>query len=115
ALLEQLLEDAVPPTEEVYQQLTKDLREGLIVPVFLGAAERDHGVRRLLKALRHETPNPDQSAQRLGIAPTGEAVAQVFKTLHAPHSGKLSIARVWRGTISEGETLNGKRVGSLAR
>lgn len=115
ALLEQLLEDAVPPTGEVYQQLTRDLREGLIVPVFLGAAERDHGVRRLLKALRHETPNPDQSAQRLGIEPSGEAVAQVFKTLHAAHAGKLSLARVWRGEIAEGETLSGSRVGGIAR
>ena len=45
-----LLEDAIPPTEEVYEQLTKDLRGGLIVPVFMGAAEQDHGVRRLMKA-----------------------------------------------------------------
>ncbi len=115
ALMEQLLEDAVPATGEVYQQLAKDLREGLIVPVFLGAAENDHGVRRLLKALRHETPNPDDTAARRGIERTGEAVAQVFKTLHAAHAGKLSLARVWRGEISEGETLGGQRVGGLAR
>lgn len=114
-LLEKLLEDAIPPTEEVYEQLTKDLRDGLIVPVFLGAAEHDHGVRRLMKALRHETPNPDASAQRLGIEPSGEAVAQVFKTLHAVHSGKLSIARVWRGEVPEGETLSGHRVGGISK
>jgi elongation factor G len=112
-LLEQLLEDVVPTTGDVYQQLTKDLRDGLIVPVFLGAAEQDHGVRRLLKALRHETPNPDESALRLGIEPTGEAVAVVFKTLHAAHSGKLSISRVWRGEISEGDTLGEHRVGGI--
>jgi elongation factor G len=115
ALMEQLLEDAIPATEDVYQQLTRDLRAGLIVPVFVGAAEHDHGVRRLLKALRHETPNPDETAERRGIEKTGEAVVQVFKTVHAAHAGKLSIARVWRGEISEGETLNGHRVGGLAR
>jgi elongation factor G len=114
-LLEKLLEDAIPPTEEVYEQLTKDLREGLIVPVFMGAAEQDHGVRRLMKALRHETPNPDQSAQRLGIEPDGEAIAQVFKSLHAAHSGKLSIARVWRGEVSEGDTLSGQRIGGISK
>ncbi|MDA0653628.1 MAG: elongation factor G, partial [Proteobacteria bacterium] len=114
-LLEKLLEDAVPPTGEVYEQLTKDLRDGLIVPVFMGAAEQDHGVRRLMKALRHETPNPDRSATRLGIDPDGEAVAQVFKTLHAAHSGKLSIARVWRGGISEGDMLAGHRIGGISR
>jgi elongation factor G len=114
-LMEQLLEDAIPATEDVYQQLTKDLRAGLIVPVFVGAAEHDHGVRRLLKALRHETPDPDATAERLGIEKTGEAVVQVFKTVHAAHAGKLSIARVWRGEISEGELLNGHRVGGLAQ
>lgn len=114
-LLEKLLEDAVPATDEVYEQLTKDLRSGLIVPVFMGAAEQEHGVRRLMKALRHETPNPNESAARLGIDASGEAVAQVFKTLHAAHSGKLSIARLWRGEISEGETLGGMRVGGLSK
>lgn len=111
-LLEQLLEDVVPATNEVYQQMSKDLRAGLIVPVFLGAAEQDHGVRRLLKALRHETPSPDESARRLGVASNGEAVAQVFKTLHAAKAGKLSISRVWRGEVTEGDNMGGKRVGS---
>src|SRR4029078_7183488 len=55
-LLEQLLEDTVPPPKDIYGQLSKDLREGLIVPVLLGAGQHDHGVRRLLKLLRHETP-----------------------------------------------------------
>ena len=36
-LLEKLLEDAVPSQEEVYQQLTKTLRESQVTPVFLGA------------------------------------------------------------------------------
>jgi elongation factor G len=105
-LFERLLEDVVPATGEVYQQMSKDLREGVIVPVFLGAAEQDHGVRRLLKVLRHETPGPDESAKRLGIAPSGEAVAQ---------AGKLSISRVWRGEVAEGDSLGGKRVGSVLK
>jgi elongation factor G len=114
AMLEKLLEESVPPTDEVYEQCSRDLREGLIVPVFLGAAEHDHGVRRLLKALRHESPSPEVTAERMGIAPAGEACAQVFKTLFAAHTGKLSLARIWRGAIKEGETLNDMRVGGIA-
>src|SRR6266850_2433942 len=57
-LLTQLLEDAVPSTQKIYEQLTKDLTDDLIVPVLLGSAERDHGVLRLWKALRHEVPGP---------------------------------------------------------
>jgi len=112
-LLEQLLEDVIPPTAEVYQRLTADLRDGHIVPVFLGAAEHDHGVRRLLKALRHEVTDPDVTAAARGIEPTGETVVQVFKTLHAAHAGKLSFARVWRGELAEGETLGSHRVGGV--
>ena len=116
ALLEQLLEDTVPPKETVYAQLAKDLQDDLIVPVFLGAAERDHGVRRLLKALRHEVPCPAATAARLGIAPeNGDVVATVFKTYHQPHTGKLSLARVWAGTVQDGMTLNGQRIAGLFR
>ncbi len=66
ALLEQLLEDVQPSKEEIYQHLTKDFQHNLIVPVFVGAAGQDHGVRRLWKALRHETPGParDRGAAR---------------------------------------------------
>ena len=113
-LLEQLLEDIVPPTEEIYTYLSKSLQADSIVPVFLGAAERDHGVRRLLKALRHEGPEVAARAVARGIDPEdGEAVAQVFKTYHMPHTGKLALARVMRGEISDGATLNGERVSGV--
>ena len=115
-LLEQLLEDAVPSKDEIYGQLSKDLAGDLIVPVFLGAAERDHGVRRVLKALRHEVPGPEATAARLGLkAEAGDAVAQVFKTYHMAHTGKLSLARVLAGKLSDGMSLSGVRVGGIAR
>jgi elongation factor G len=115
ALLEQLLEDVQPPKEEIYKHLTKDFQKNLIVPVFVGAATPDHGVRRLWKALRHETPSPQETAVRLGIAAEGEPMAQVFKTYHLPHTGKLSLSRVWRGQIAEGNVLNGVRVAGVVR
>jgi len=114
-LLEQLLEDVEPSKEEIYRHLAMDLSRDLIVPVFLGAAQQDHGVRRLLKALRHETPGPTATAERLGIPPGSDAVAQIIKTYHAPHSGKLSLARIWRGTVAEGMTLSGVRVAGVLR
>ncbi|NBC32172.1 MAG: elongation factor G [Alphaproteobacteria bacterium] len=113
-LLEQLLEDVQPPTDEIYQQLTKDLREDLIVPVFFGAAESDAGVVRLLKALRHEAPGPQQASARLS-APVEEGAvsATVFKTVHAQHAGKLSYARIWSGTITDGMMLGDQRVSGV--
>jgi len=114
-LLEQLLEDVQPSKEEIYRQLTQDLRRDLIVPVFLGAAQQDHGVRRLWKALRHETPAAAQTAERLGIKPGRDTVAQVIKTYYPPHTGKLSLVRVWGGQVTEGMSLNGTRVAGVVR
>ncbi|QJE73928.1 elongation factor G [Aerophototrophica crusticola] len=113
-LLEQLLEDVAPGREEVYRQLSRDLAGDLIVPVFMGCADRDHGVRRLLKALRHETPEVTHAAARLEIPEAvGGPLVQVFKTVHAAHTGKLSLCRVWRGGVSDGMTIAGERVGGL--
>ncbi|HEX3861258.1 MAG TPA: elongation factor G [Stellaceae bacterium] len=115
ALLEQLLEDVQPSKEEIYKHLTQDFQRSLIVPVFVGAAGQDYGVRRLWKALRHETPSPQETMERLGIPEDGEPLAQVFKTYHLPHTGKLSLSRIWRGSVAEGATLNGVRVAGVVR
>ncbi len=113
-LLEMLLEEAVPPKEDIYGYLTKDLQDNTVVPVFIGAAEQSSGVLRLMKALRHETPEPSATLERLG-APSGDPVAEVFKTLHIPRSGKLSVARVWRGPVKDGMHFGDHRVSGLYR
>lgn len=104
-LMEELLEEVEPPREEVFKDLTLEFAEDQIVPVLLGAAERDHGVRRLLKALRHEVPSVAQTATRLGIGDGAGLLAQVVKTSHTAHGGKLSIARILRGQVKEGDTV----------
>jgi elongation factor G len=115
ALLEKLLEDVAPTTAEIYQQLRKDLANDAVVEVLLGAADHNHGVHRLWKALRHDAPTAAETAVRHGIATQGEPLAQVFKTVHAGHTGKLSLARIWRGPIRDGISLNGERLGGIYR
>jgi elongation factor G len=112
SLLEQLLEDIEPERDEVYRQITKDLANDLIVPVLLGAADRDNGVRRLLKALRHEVPSAGATADRLGL-PSSSPLAQVYKINYALHVGKLTLIRLWRGTLKDGDTLGGHRVSNM--
>jgi len=112
ALLEKLLEDAVPDRTEVYRHLTRDMQEDLIVPVMIGAAEHGHGIRRLLKALRHEVPTAHGTANRLQV-PDVPLAAQIFKTVYAPHVGKQSLIRVWRGALKDGDTLAGVRVSNM--
>ena len=115
ALLEKLLEEVAPETQEVYDRLAKELADDLIVPVFFGSAENDNGIRRLLKALRHEGPEVAISAGRVGIPADATVAAQVFKTFNGSHAGKLSFARVWRGTVTDGMTLGGERVSGVFR
>ena len=115
ALLEKILEDVTPSSREIYDQLHKDQVSGAVVEVLLGSAENDNGVRRLWKALRHDTPEASETAARRGVDAEGEPLAQVFKTVHAGHTGKLSYARIWRGQLKDGVTLAGSRLGGIYR
>ena len=81
-LLEQLLSDVVPSTKEVFANISRDLERDLIVPVLFGSAAQDHGIQRLLKALRHDVPEVAATAKRLGLAADGAPRARVFKTVH---------------------------------
>ena len=113
-LMEKLLEEQVPSRDEVFATLTKGYRSDQIVPVLLGSADKDLGVRRLLKQLRHEAPEARDTARRLGIPSEGsEPLAQVWKTVNAQHIGKQSMVRVWRGELTEGMTLNGVRPSAM--
>ena len=114
-LLEKVLEDVKPTTAEIYNDLRKDLAAGAVIQVLLGSAENSGGVRRLWKALRHDTPMAAETEARKSIEPDGPPLAQVFKTVHAGHTGKLSYARIWRGSVKDGATLGGTRLGGIYR
>lgn len=114
-LLEELLKDINPPEDEVVTDLKMELGADLIVPVFVGVAEQDFGARPLLAALLREAPEPEVTAERRGLTRSDAAIAQVLKTYYTPQGGKLSLVRVWSGTLTDGMTLNGVRMGGLYR
>jgi len=107
-LMEELLGDIEPPRDEVFSDLRRELSEGLVVPVLIGSAEGDNGVRRLLKALRHDVPEVAQAAARANLPPGSETVVQILKTFHGGHGGKLSLARVLKGHLKDGAVLHGE-------
>jgi elongation factor G len=115
-LMEQLLEDIEPPRDKVFDDLTRELREGLVCPVMMGTAARANGVLRLLKALRHESPGVANTAERLGVKTGTEAVAYVLKTLNTTHGGKMSVVRMLAGQAGDGTTLSSpdEEVGRVA-
>src|SRR3954463_10532797 len=113
-LLEQLLMDETPTPQKVFQDLARETGDNLGVSVLFGSAVSSWGVRRLLKALRHEAPAGDATASRLGVT---DPALYVFKVVHGS-IGRLALARALGGSIREGSDLqleggDHSRVGSL--
>jgi elongation factor G len=103
-LMEQLLSDMQPPRDKVFDDLARELREGLICPVLLGSAENGNGILRLMKALRHEVPFVGETIKRLKLE-NAKSAAYVMKTAYSAHGGKLSITRVLSGELADSATV----------
>jgi len=102
ALMELLLGDETPSQDTVFADIVAETRAAQITPVFFGAASTRNGVGRLLKSLRHDAPEPDAAAARLGTEKPG---AFVLKTSHAGQAGKMTWARVFGAALSDGAEL----------
>ena len=100
-LLEQLLMDQAPTREKVLQDLARETGDNLGVSLLFGSAVSSWGVRRLLKAMRHEVPGPQGAANRLSVS---DPSMYVFKVLHGS-IGRLALARALGGSIREGSDL----------
>jgi len=103
ALLEALLSDETPEAATIFADLARETGDNLGVSVLFGSATSGWGIRRLLKALRHETPSPAQTATRLDvIAPSLYA----FKISHGGAVGRLVLARALGRDVAEGAEMN---------
>lgn len=101
-LLEQLLMDQVPESQVIFSDLARETSENLGVSLLFGSAQSCWGVRRLLKALRHEAPGPESTARRLSVS---DPSLYAFKISHSGSVGRLALARVLGGEIAEGAEL----------
>jgi elongation factor G len=100
----------------VLEDLARETGDNLGVSVLFGSASSSWGVRRLLKAIRHEGPTPQSTANRLGVS---DPSLYVFKVIHGS-IGRLALSRVLGGRISEGSDLKAEagdhaRLGALFR
>ncbi len=109
ALMEELIEDRQPANDAVYAICARVLEESRLAPALCGSALHGNGVFRLMKALRHEAPTPEQTRQRLS-----GAAAAVFHAQHRKHVGKTTFLRALNGAVKAGSTLGGKPVAMLA-
>jgi len=121
-LLSKYLEEGSLGDAEVIAALRKGIGAGQIMPVLCCSATKNLGCQPLLDLIVESFPSPlDRGPVRgtdlktKGEAerppdPKAPAVALVFKTLSDPHVGKLSLFRVYSGTVrSDSQLLNSTR------
>lgn len=116
-LLSKYLEEGGLEEAEMVKALKAGIASGKIVPVLCAAATRGIGVHALLDLLVEDFPSPADRGEVMGTdqkakQPAARSVdakapvtALVFKTLSDPHVGKLSLFRVYSGTLRADSTL----------
>jgi elongation factor G len=121
-LLEELLEGIEPSRDEIRKDLCDDCSHDQIIPVLVGSGLTGGGLRALLEAITREFPSPaaeprhDAAGRIVAPDPKGPVVAQVCKTFVHPQSGKLSVVRVFSGTITpETQLVDASRGAAQAR
>src|SRR5689334_14386236 len=118
ALMERYLEGEEISREEMAAALKDLVTEGKLFPVGCGAATRNIGSRGLLDLIVEGLPSP---ARARNVPEVGGAttLAYVFKTIADPFSGKISLLRVFAGSLTSDSTLTNnhshtkERIGQL--
>ncbi len=111
-LMEKYLEEETLSEDEILKGLREGVLTGVFTPVFCGSALANMGVNQLLDYIVHCLPSPIDKGVQLGKNPkTGEPEerqpseeepfsAMVFKTISDPYTGKLTLLRVYSGTLN---------------
>src|SRR5213593_2996947 len=126
-LLSKYLESGSLEEPEMLKALRAGISTGKIIPVLCASAAKGIGSHALLDIIVHEFPSPADRGDVAGTdlrnkqAGTRSADAKapvttlVFKTLSDPHVGKLSLFRVFSGTLKTESTLVNPTRGSKER
>jgi elongation factor G len=109
-LIESYLDSGELTDEEFNTGLKKGVESGQLIPVFLGSALHNIGTDRLAKAIVDFLPSPDHSPAQLATVLGGDEAVEVnsangmfsslvFKTIADPYAGKLTLFRVYSGSV----------------
>jgi elongation factor G len=128
SILERYLEDHQSITsDELITVLRRETIEGMVVPVFCGAAFRNKGIQRLLNGIVSFLPSPLDVGAVTGRDPRDDKEvtrkpeadepfsALAFKIATDPYVGRLVFMRVYSGTINAGDTVLNVRTGKRER
>ena len=115
-LIEKFLEEGMLTDEELTAGLKAAVRAAKIAPVCACSGLNNRGLSVILDAMVNLLPSPDQRPARIGTHPKSGATlerlgtadapfsALVFKTMADPFAGRLTIFRVFSGTL-KGDTF----------
>jgi elongation factor G len=112
-LMEKYLEGEELSREELHTAFEQALREGHLVPICFTSAATGAGLNEFLNLSKRLMPNPaegnppmilkgeGESAEEVDVKtdPNGHVIAHVFKISNDPFVGKLSIFRIYQGTV----------------
>ncbi|HIP83509.1 MAG TPA: elongation factor G [Desulfocapsa sulfexigens] len=119
-LIEIFLEDGELSMEDLTVGLKLGVAQGNIVPVCIGAATNNFGTAPLLDMINDILPSPADRPPMMGVDVDGEPIermpsadgtfsAQVFKTMADPYAGRLTIFRIYSGTLSGDSFYNSSK------
>ncbi|MGP0565137.1 MULTISPECIES: elongation factor G [unclassified Nitrospina] len=123
-LIETYLEKGELSDEEFHTGLQVGIQKGQLVPVLLGAGAMGIGTDRLLDAMLEYLPSPDKRPPMKALAlkddkevevkpdPGGPLAALVFKTIVDPYAGKLTLFRVYSGTLKGDSSVHNATQGN---
>lgn len=111
SLLEQIIEDRQPLTEDVYSVATHVFQHHDLIPAFLGAASHGNGLLRLMKSLRHEAPGSGALRHRLDLP--DDMIAAGCLADQQKHLGKVILVRALADGVGQGTRLGGAGMGNL--
>ena len=117
-LMERYFEGREPSPEVIVSTVHRGMLDGEIFPVLVGASSRRIGVDTLCEFLIDFAPNPLErphppvsSGEPITIQESGPALAYVFKTVSDPFVGRISLFRVYSGSITPDADLEISRGG----
>ncbi len=120
-LMEKYLEGETLSNQEIEETLMQGIKSGAVVPIVCGSATLNMGASQLMDLIVQGIPSPVERESKKGINPEGEEIegpssvdapfsALVFKTVADPFAGKLTLLRVFSGTLkSDSEIYNANK------
>ncbi len=112
-LMEKYLEGEELSRKDLHNAFEQALREGHLVPICFTSAATGAGLNEFLRLSKRLLPNPiegnpplilkdeGEATQAVDVQPdpNGHVIAHVFKISNDPFVGKLSIFRIYQGTV----------------